>query len=78
MEDWHRENGEDGAHLYGRVERGKAQSPDVAVKVLEPQRLLNLTEVLEEFRTLGKDQELFVLICGEAGGEEIPRSSRAV
>ena len=50
----------------------------MAVNVLEPQRLHNLTEVLEEFRTLGKDQELFVFIFGDAGGEKILRPSRKV
>ena len=78
MEDRRRQEGHHRPQRQGRAELGKAQGPDVAQQVGQPQRFRNGAKVLEEQRPAGQVPQLLRLPGGHPGGEEVPNPSRIV
>ena len=70
--------GHDGSHRQRRAELGKAQRPDVAEQVPEPQRFPGAAQVLEQPHPAGQLPEQPGLLFGHPRGEEVRYPSRIV
>ena len=65
------QEGKGRAHRHRREELGQAQLPDVTVEVPQPQRLLDVAEVLEEHHPFGQVREPPVLFRSQPGGYKV-------
>ena len=65
------QEGKGRAHRHRRAELGKAQLPDVAVEVPQPQRFTDAAELLEEQHPVGEFGELPALLGSQPGIEEV-------